>query len=166
MDLIDRFRKWRLTHANEDSNSDDDDGDGSNDGDGGDDSDWDIGTIKEPVSPYIMDQNETSNGHHNNNGHESNGGVNGLNGTTVAETTTVVSTGASSPKRKASPTKEQVMPSSLGESGRVAKSEMSIVSATEMFSFSQILIFVFPFSPKQMSIHDSMFLVVSISSLL
>ena len=54
MDLIDRHRKWRVTHANDDD-SGDSDGDSTNDdGDGGgDDSDWDIGTIKEPVSPYI-----------------------------------------------------------------------------------------------------------------
>ncbi len=45
MDLIDRYRKWKLTHANEsDSESDNSDADGGDDAD----SDWDIGTIREP----------------------------------------------------------------------------------------------------------------------
>lgn len=50
MDLIDRYRKWKLTHNNE-SDSDSDQSD--NDPNENIDSDWDIGTIKEPVSPYI-----------------------------------------------------------------------------------------------------------------
>jgi len=48
MDLIDRYRKWRLTHTNE---TDSDSGGSSGDSDvDNSDSDWDIGTIKEPKS--------------------------------------------------------------------------------------------------------------------
>ena len=51
MDLIDRHRKWKLTHGQE---SDSDSGENSDGGNADDaDSDWDIGTIKEPISPYI-----------------------------------------------------------------------------------------------------------------
>ena len=51
MDLIDRHRKWKLTHGQE---SDSDSGENSDGGNVDDaDSDWDIGTIKEPISPYI-----------------------------------------------------------------------------------------------------------------
>ncbi len=46
MDLIDRYRKWRLTHANE---SDSDSADSDNDDNGDADSDWDIGTIRDPA---------------------------------------------------------------------------------------------------------------------
>ena len=50
MDLIDRHRKWKLTHFNDtDSDSDASEQENSDSAD----SDWDIGTIKEPVSPYI-----------------------------------------------------------------------------------------------------------------
>ena len=45
MDLIDRYRKWKLTHQNEsDSDSDGSEGNDVDDAD----SDWDIGTIREP----------------------------------------------------------------------------------------------------------------------
>jgi len=51
MDLIDRHRKWKLTHGQE---SDSDSGENSDGGNADDaDCDWDIGTIKEPISPYI-----------------------------------------------------------------------------------------------------------------
>ncbi len=57
MDLIDRHRKWKLTHGQE---SDSDSGENSDSGDTeAADSDWDIGTIKEPVSPYIEDNGTT-----------------------------------------------------------------------------------------------------------
>ena len=55
-DLIDRYRKWKLTHTNE---SDSDSEASENPDNDGSDSDWDIGTIKEPVSPYIEQFDES-----------------------------------------------------------------------------------------------------------
>ncbi len=45
MDLIDRYRKWKLTHANDSDNTDSDNSD-NNDNDNSD-SEWDIGTIRD-----------------------------------------------------------------------------------------------------------------------
>ncbi len=48
--MIDRYRKWKITHANEsDSDSDTSDANAANDSD----SEWDIGTIKEPPTSFI-----------------------------------------------------------------------------------------------------------------
>jgi len=54
MDMIDRYKKWGLTHTNE-SDSDSDASDANNGGDdnsGNDDSDWNL-TVKGTTSPYI-----------------------------------------------------------------------------------------------------------------
>ena len=50
MDLIDRYRKYKLTHGNE---TDSDTDNSNDDNDNNSDSEWDIGTIREPQSPYI-----------------------------------------------------------------------------------------------------------------
>ena len=146
MDLIDRHRKWKLTHGQE---SDSDSGENSDGGNADDaDSDWDIGTIKEPISPYI----------------EENGGGGGGGSMAVAEQPAAAqpngdqhqqqssSSRARSPVKSAidrshhhqqqmvqqqprhSPSKEATQPlsdtSGLKDNRVVAKSEANIVSRT------------------------------------
>lgn len=63
-DLIDRYQKWKLTHAN-DNDTDDSDTDNSESGEHNDnsDSEWDINTIKDP-SGKLMEQFRHQNGNH------------------------------------------------------------------------------------------------------
>ena len=49
IDLIDRFRKWKLTHSADSDSESDSDADATNNSD---DSDWNL-TVKGSVSPYI-----------------------------------------------------------------------------------------------------------------
>jgi hypothetical protein len=130
MDLIDRHRKWKVTHGHE---TDSDSGENS---DGGDvdnpDADWDIGTIKEPISPYIED-----------NGIDPAGVdlVQQQNGDLqLQQAAAVAAARARSPVKSAidrnnqrhSPSKEMPPSSSIGlkDNRAVAKSEVNIVSCS------------------------------------
>ncbi|XP_059082344.1 serine/threonine-protein kinase 26-like isoform X3 [Tigriopus californicus] len=131
MDLIDRYRKWKLTHTESDSDGDNSETDVHDDSD----SDWDIGTIRVPQSNRIEDfVNDKS-------------FQNGDSVQTIVESSPViVPMGRSnSPVKKAmekgqrtSPTKD-IHPSSTGgglgsplkENARNAKSELNIVQSVE-----------------------------------
>jgi hypothetical protein len=99
MDLIDRYRKWRQTHSND---SDDDSGaDSDADKNDNSDSEWDIGTIREPHSPYILEQQQPQTSHSN--AHVSSTQLNG-EGVTV-----MVTAGVGNAARAKSPVKAAVV---------------------------------------------------------
>lgn len=54
MDLIDRYKKWRLTHSNESDSESESDSDQQNNSD---DSDWNM-TVKGSTTPYIEHLND------------------------------------------------------------------------------------------------------------
>ena len=57
MDLIDRYKKWRLTHSNESDSESESDSDQQNNSD---DSDWNM-TVKGSITPYIEQLNDNDN---------------------------------------------------------------------------------------------------------
>ena len=62
MDLIDRYKKWRLTHSNESDSESESDSDQQNNSD---DSDWNM-TVKGSTTPYIEQLNDNDNSLDNN----------------------------------------------------------------------------------------------------
>eukprot|EP00095_Tigriopus_kingsejongensis_P004122 maker-scaffold122_size333723-snap-gene-2.29 protein:Tk04122 transcript:maker-scaffold122_size333723-snap-gene-2.29-mRNA-1 annotation:"serine threonine-protein kinase 3-like" len=138
MDLIDRYRKWKTTHAESDSEGDNSENDVNDDTD----SDWDIGTIRVPQSNLIEDF-----AHDSNQGYQN--GESNLVASMTSQSVDVPPTShlhgaggrSNSPVKKAmdkgqrnSPSKD-IHPNSVGsplkENARNAKSELNIVQSVE-----------------------------------
>ena len=138
MDLIDRYKKWRLTHSNESDSESESDSDQQNNGD---DSDWNL-TIK--GSPYIEQLNDNDLILDNSRIEIV---VNQQNGSSELTSSMAVSSGPQprspvkevAPKdlhrspvkdqtrRSSSPQKESPSSRPLAHSGVVAKSDLNIV---------------------------------------
>lgn len=126
MDLIDRYRKWKLTHTNE---SDSDSEDSDNDRTDNSDSEWDIGTIKEPPSGLIEDDDHQQSELSSMSINDPPPSFNELSSSTSAiHENGQRSMSPTKQGRHRSPTKE----SPLKENRNVAKSESDIVSLTDV----------------------------------
>ena len=148
MDLIDRYKKWRLTHSNESDSESESDSDQQNNSD---DSDWNMTIKGSSQTPYIEQLND-------NDQLLENSLINIVNNGMSLDTTQQTS----SPQKRSSPVKEQRSPvreieppgqqqnqrrslspqkspnkesptRSLAHTGGVAKSDLNIVSIAGTF---------------------------------
>merc|ERR1711860_74353 len=69
MDLIDRYKKWRLTHSNESDSESESDSDQQNNSH---DSDWNMTIKGSSTTPYIEQLNDNNNNNNNNNTNNTN----------------------------------------------------------------------------------------------